>query len=230
MEPPANLSTEARIFLVSSLGLALFVFGIYAVWYPVPYVTAPLRTAFGIESSSTLPLARAAARTQSAAVHPPKTYVDPGGAFSLSYPSAFSIGAVVPGATYSWMTGATSTGSLLAAVEVPANYQPGTSFLGARFTIGSSNAPQALAGCLLAAPAGLARAPSVSDNGISYVVYRGAGVVSYRTIHEGTCYALEYAIRTDTTAARGAPPPPPFDEARVEAALVGIAQSFAFLK
>lgn len=166
-----------------------------------------------------------------------ETYADQSKTFTFTFPSAFSVSGVPVGYGLSWAENATTTGMELARIDVPQSYEPGTNFGGAWFTVGASSAPTALASCLknVSGMPG-ATTTSVTINGTTFTkmhsVGAGAGnrydTTSYRTIHNSECYAVEYTIHYGVLQnyPRGAVQP--FNQQKVQNALEGIVQSFAF--
>lgn len=170
-----------------------------------------------------------------------RAYADASGTFSFTYPAVFTPGNVAPGYTSSWMYGATTTGMLLAEIEVPSNYEPGTNFAGARLTVGTASQPDAISECLTYYPLRSPSVPSqtVTLNSSSYVKFvggdAGAGnfykTTSYHILRDKQCYVVEYTVHSlnlgnfsPSQHVRA------FDEAKVTNALAGTVATFKFLK
>ena len=82
------------------------------------------------------------------------TFTDEGKEFSFSYPSDLSVTGGGGGYTQNWMVNATTSGMILAEINVPQSYLAGTNFADAKFTVGTSADPSALATCLTYNPTG----------------------------------------------------------------------------
>lgn len=166
------------------------------------------------------------------------TYMDQAGTFSFVYPDAFAVVGTEPGYTTSWMVNATSSGMLLAEVQLPSSAQPKTNFAGANFTVGTSADPAAVAACLTA-DNGAKAAGTATINGLTFAKFTdsegAAGSVytttSYRIVRDNQCYALEYTIHAtqlaDYPASAGIKA---YNQATVTAQLNAIASSFKFLQ
>ncbi len=137
------------------------------------------------------------------------TQTNTAGGFSVSYPLDFPSDVIVsPAPTSEWRSGSNGTmGSVYLVVVVPATLEPQTNFVDAKLTVGSSRAKTAVADCLTADAASTVPGSSTGTavvNGISYSVFKtsdaGAGnyfdTTSYRTVHAGQCYAIEYTIHS----------------------------------
>lgn len=167
------------------------------------------------------------------------TYTDASGIFSFSYPSQFTLSGGGIGYSTEWMQNATSSGMLLAKVSVPASYEPGTNFASSRFTLGASSDPSAVASCQKMANPSNATSSQVAIDGVPFtkITYSGAGAgnfyeyTSYRTDHEGECYAIEYVIHSlnihNFPSSAGIKE---FDRSAVQQMFEGMVQSFKFLQ
>ena len=133
------------------------------------------------------------------------------GGFSIAYPIDFSAqDNPVAKASAGWRNGAISTGNIYFTLTIPKAFEPQTNFADATLTVGGSKNKAAIAQCLTADPTGGPSASSseVTIDGISFSVFRssdaGAGnlyqTTSYRTIHAGQCYAIEYTIHSNQIA------------------------------
>jgi hypothetical protein len=169
-----------------------------------------------------------------------KTFIDQSGLFSFKFPDAFSIVGTEPGYTQSWMVDATTSGMLLAEVQLPATAMPKTNFGGADFTVGVSADPSALASCLSYNPSGASGSGPATAliNGVTFDAFTshdiGAGnlydTTSYRLIRDGECYALEYTIHSTQLANYPKGSVTAFNETQVASELESIARSFQFLQ
>lgn len=166
------------------------------------------------------------------------SFADPGKKFSFEYPEQFAASGTQGTPSQSWQYNSTSTGNLEATLIIPGSYEPQTNFSDARFTVGDSDAPQALDQCAIA-PGNNERAAMGRKmiNGIAFnkITYGDAGagnfydVTSYQTIHNGRCYVVEYVIHSTNI---GNYPPEAgisqFDKAKVQSVLESIVHSFRF--
>ncbi len=168
-----------------------------------------------------------------------KSFVDWQGTISFDYPSAFVVLRTEPNATTEWMANATSSGMLLAALSVPASLQPKTNFSEARFTVGVSKEATALSQCLSYNPAGPSQVgTNVTINGVvfkKFVASEGAAgniydTTSYRAIHSGQCYVVEYTIHStqlgNYPASAGIKA---YDKAKVTTQLESVVKTFKFI-
>jgi membrane-bound inhibitor of C-type lysozyme len=131
------------------------------------------------------------------------TFTSDGNTFSFSYPASWTLSGGDIGYTQSWRLNAMSQGLLLAKAMVPASVQPKTNFGSATLTIGLSSDPAATSNCTTAASGEQALSPA-TFGGATFSAFSssdvGAGnlteTTSYRAMYEGSCYALEYTIRS----------------------------------
>jgi hypothetical protein len=122
---------------------------------------------------------------------------------------------------------------------VPKAFQPNTNFSEARLTVGYSASQTGQTGCLTPDPSGgpATATTSVSVNGTPFQVFSsedaGAGnlyhTVSYRALRGGRCYAIEYTIHSTQLANYPAGTVTAFDEAKVEALMSRIVNTFSFI-
>lgn len=167
------------------------------------------------------------------------TYLDQSGTFSFTYPDKFVVVGTEASYTTDWMVNATTTGLLLAEVDLPSSALPGTNFSDARFRIGTSADPAAVGSCLTYNPTGGPQvAPAISRiNGVSFTKFisrdAAAGnrydTTSYRTIHDGQCYVVEYTIHYGAIDNYPKGAVTQFDEAKLTTELDAIVASFKFL-
>jgi hypothetical protein len=138
------------------------------------------------------------------------------------------------------MVNATTSGMVLAMINVPQSYEAGTNFADAKFTVGTSADPSALATCLTYNPTGGPKTLSATStvNGTTYTVFQssdaGAGnfydTTSYRTVRGSQCYAIEYTIHYGNFQNYPKGSVKQFDETALKSQLDAIAQSFMFLQ
>ena len=138
------------------------------------------------------------------------------------------------------MTNATTSGMVLAQINVPQSYEAGTNFADAKFTVGTSADPSAVATCLTYNPTGgpTTKSTTATINGTTYTVFQssdvGAGnhydTTSYRTMRNSQCYVIEYTIHYATFQNFPAGTVTQFDEAGLKTKLDAVAQSFKFLQ
>jgi hypothetical protein len=164
------------------------------------------------------------------------------GDFSIAYPIDFSAQdnySATP--STDWRAGANGTpGITYFMLTIPSAFEPQTNFANAQLTVGASANAAALANCLTPdASGGPAMATSSATiNGIPFTVFQssdaGAGnlyeTTSYRTVHAGKCYAVEYTIHSSQI---GNYPPQynlqPFDEGQLTDVLGRIVGTFTFM-
>jgi hypothetical protein len=161
-------------------------------------------------------------------------------AFTIKYPADFDSNEVHNGTSTDWRLNAGSDpGMLDFTLTIPKAFEPSTNFSDAKLTVGESSNAAAVDGCLAPDASGGPGASMTTRviNGTTFTVFTfsdaGAGNLydstSYRTVHMGKCYALEYTIHSTQLA--NYPPEAgvkQFDEARVRAVLDRIAGTFSF--
>ena len=165
------------------------------------------------------------------------TYADQSNTFSFAFPSDFQVTGVPVGYGLSWAQDATTTGMELARIDVPKSYEPGTNFGGAWFTVGASSAPAAVKSCLANTSGTLNdQLSQVTINGTNFTKMHWVGAAagnrydttSYRTVHGGECYAVEYTIHYGVLANYPPNSVQAFDEQKVQSALESVVKSFKF--
>lgn len=166
------------------------------------------------------------------------TYTDLHKTFTFAFPTNFSVAGAAPGYGYGWTAPATTTGMVLATILVPKSYEPGTNFGDARFSVGVSSDPSAVATCLLP----IARSKTapdtvvIGDTKFTELGFTGVGAgniydtTSYRTVKDGACYALEYTIHYSNIQNYPTDAVKALDEEKVTTALDEVARSFRFLR
>ena len=168
-----------------------------------------------------------------------ENYTDRSSTFSFIFPKDFSVSGTDMGYnSQSWAQGATTTGMELARIDVPQNYESGTNFGNAWFTVGASSNPSAVATCLVNTfDVPTATTTRTIINGVLFtkMTFTGAGAgnrydtTSYRAIHAGMCYAIEYTIHYGVLQNYPKGAVTQFNEQKIRSALDHVAQSFRFL-
>ncbi len=163
------------------------------------------------------------------------------GGFSIAYPIDFSVDqnyTLTP--TPDWRLGANgSQGNQFFAITVPSAFEPQTNFADAKLTVGSSRNNNAIADCLAPDQTGGPSTASTTAmiNGVQFTVFKsadaGAGnyyeTTSYRTLHGGQCYAIEYTVHSGQIASYPAQYNlKPFDDNQITSLLDRIVQTFQF--
>ncbi len=105
--------------------------------------------------------------------------------------------------TLPWRTNTQLPGTLLASVPVPADIQPKTNFRGAQFTIGASDDTRAVETCITPLNGERMKGTrEIHDVAFTKITLTEAGAgnyydtTSYRAVHDGVCFAIEYTIHT----------------------------------
>lgn len=162
--------------------------------------------------------------------------------FSLAYPLDFDPSdnyALAPSTDWRFNVDESQPGVLTFTLMVPRAFDPQTNFADAKLTVGYSANNAAVAQCLApGSNGGFSNATSSATvNGISFTVFHGtdAGAgnyyetTSYRTLHAGKCWAVEYTIHSSQIANYPASYDlQPFDRAVVTGVLDRIVQTFHF--
>jgi hypothetical protein len=132
--------------------------------------------------------------------------------FTIAYPIDFpTADNYTPTPTTDWRVDGNGTSGIKSfTLTIPKVFEPQTNFADATLTVGESGNNAAVQNCLAADQTdGPVTATSTAlINGISFVVYHsdGAGAgnyyetTSYRTLHAGQCYAVEYTIHSSQIA------------------------------
>jgi hypothetical protein len=130
------------------------------------------------------------------------------GGFSIAYPLDFDTQDNYPATpSTDWRLNANGTsGVKYFTLTVPRAFEPQTNFVDATLTVGASGNNAAMTQCLTADASGgpITATSSVVINGIHFTVFTSTGVgagnyyetTSYRTLHAGKCYAMEYTIHS----------------------------------
>jgi hypothetical protein len=141
-----------------------------------------------------------------------QTDARPDGGFSIAYPIDFTGDdnySITP--VTDWRVGSNNApGIKMLTVTIPKTFEPQTNFSDATLTVGKSNNNVAVTACLTpdqGATPGSGTA-STTINGIDFSIFKsasaGAGnfyeTTSYRTMHAGSCYSVEYTIHSSQIA------------------------------
>jgi hypothetical protein len=161
------------------------------------------------------------------------------GGFSIAWPSNLK-GQQTNSTEGSWRLDQTTPGMQFFTLDLPGSSQPNTNFGDATLTIGASSDKASLAACMTQDDTDTnppTPPKKVTLNGAQFTVFysssAGAGnlgeTTSYRILHGGQCYAVEYTIFSsnlgfyDPSAHVHA-----FDEGKVTALLDSIVATFKF--
>jgi hypothetical protein len=132
--------------------------------------------------------------------------------FSISYPIDFDAqDNYSTSPSTDWRENSDNTnGTQYFTLTVPKAFEPQTNFADATLTVGGSQNSTALADCLMPdqSDGPTTATSSVTINGVQFTIFTsdsaGAGNIyqttSYRTIHAGECYAIEYTIHSSQIA------------------------------
>lgn len=164
-------------------------------------------------------------------------YTDTLESFSFLYPKVAEITSDKDKLTQSWRANTTLPGILLVRADVPRTFEPQTNFAGAYFTVGVSADRDVVASCHTEDLVEHAKQGVVSIGDVVFTTFEtsdaGAGnfyeTMSYRTTHNGSCFALEYTIHS-TNIGNYSPDQgiTAFDHDRVRKLLEGMVDSFEF--
>jgi membrane-bound inhibitor of C-type lysozyme len=166
------------------------------------------------------------------------TYTNTSKIFSFSYPTQFTLSGGELGYTVNWAQQSTSTGLILAQVVIPKSFMPSTNFGDAKFTIGTSADPDAVANCLVYNLGNFVSTTKVmiGNREFTKINFSDAGAgnfydtTTYRTIFDNQCYAVEYTIHSSNignySPDQGITE---FDKAKITGILEQIVNSFKFL-
>jgi len=160
--------------------------------------------------------------------------------FSIAYPIDFNAqdGSEAT-ASQNWQIGSTSTGNVYFTLVIPKAFEPQTNLVDATLTIGSSKKKSAVTQCLNATPTGgsMTATSTAVVNGNAFTVFQSSDAAagnlyqttSYRTVHNGQCYAIEYTIHSSQIANYPASYNlKPFNQQRIEALMQRIIGTFKF--
>lgn len=133
--------------------------------------------------------------------------IDHGNGFSIAYPLDFDVeDNYAEIQSTDWRLDANGvSGIKMLTITIPRAFEPQTNFADATLTVGRSENKNAVAQCLNAGQnGGVVSTSTESMNGIPFFVSNSASVgagnyyetTSYRTLHAGQCYAIEYTIHS----------------------------------
>lgn len=162
---------------------------------------------------------------------------------SIAYPLDFTPTDIHNERDANWRNtdpGNNALGFTVLTLTVPKPFQPQTNFSEAVFKIGRSTDPKAVQSCTtVSESSGEISSGTKNINGIQFATFKQTGAAagniydgtSYRTVHGGQCYAVEYLIHSTQIANYPAEYHlHPFDEAKVASLLERIVGTFQFLK
>jgi hypothetical protein len=164
------------------------------------------------------------------------------GGFSIAYPIDFGTNDnYTATASTDWRVNAgNGSGVKYFTLTVPKAFEPQTNFADATLTVGESGNAVAVAQCLAASAANgpTVATSSVTINDVPFTIFQssdaGAGnyyeTTSYRTIHNGKCYAIEYTIHSAQIANYPASYDlQPLDNTKIATLMQNIIATFTFL-
>jgi hypothetical protein len=163
------------------------------------------------------------------------------GGFTIAYPIDFSTednSSVAPSTDWRQNAG-NAPGLEYFSLTVPKAFEAQTNFSDATLTVGASGSQSAIAQCMAADQSGgpATATSSVTINNIPFTIFQfsdaGAGNIyqttSYRTLHAGKCYAVEYTVHS---AQIGNYPSSydlqPFDQSKIDSLMQNIIGTFKF--
>jgi hypothetical protein len=130
--------------------------------------------------------------------------------FSIAYPLDFQINENMTATpSTDWRVGANGEpGVKVFTLTVPRTFEPQTNFVDATLTVGYSKSSQAIADCLRADMGSMTATSTATINSTLFKVFSssdvGAGNIykttSYRAMHAGACYAVEYTVHSSELA------------------------------
>jgi hypothetical protein len=164
------------------------------------------------------------------------------GGFSIAYPIDFDAqdnNSITP--STDWRLDANGTlGIKYFTLTIPRAFEPQTNFADATLVVGGSKNNNAIARCMTADQSGgpATATSSATINGILFTVFKssdaGAGNIyettSYRTLHAGECYAVEYTVHSSQIANYPSSYNlQQFNETKVDSLMQNIIGTFKFL-
>lgn len=165
------------------------------------------------------------------------TFTDGGGEFAFSFPTNFDIASTPQNPGPGWSAPASTQGLVVAKLEVPREFQPGTNFADAAFTVGKSADPIAVSSCLNNLDGSAATTTAyIGEDKFTKLEFTGAGAgnlyqtTSYRILRDTFCWAVEYTIHSTNIQNYPEGEVEAFDEAAITRSLEEVARSFRFLK
>lgn len=131
-------------------------------------------------------------------------FTDSSKTFRFVAPELFTVIEKDTDYTQPWRQGDTTPGTVLVVARSPRDLYPTTNFGDAVFTVGVSADSRAIASCLTQTNGPFAQKSNVVLGGIPYakITFLDAGAgnyyetTSYRTVHHGQCYAIEYTLHS----------------------------------
>lgn len=163
------------------------------------------------------------------------------GGFSIAYPLDFDTEDNYSAApSTDWRLNTNASGVKYFTLTVPRAFEPQTNFVDATLTVGASGNNVAVAQCLTPDASGGpgTATSSVMINGIDFTVFTfdGAGAgnyyqtTSYRTLHAGKCYAVEYTVHSGQIANYPASYDlQPFSEQQIDSVMKEVVGTFKFI-
>ena len=164
------------------------------------------------------------------------------GGFSIAYPIDFATQDNYPStSSTNWRVGASNiSGVQYFTLAVPKAFESQTNFSDATLTVGGSKNNTAIAQCRTPDQGGepATATSSVTINGITFTIFyssdAGAGnyykITSYRTLHNGECYAVEYTIHSGQIANYPSSYHlQPLNEQKIDSLMQNIIGTFKFL-
>jgi Predicted periplasmic protein len=164
------------------------------------------------------------------------TFTDQEKTFSFSHSSQFILSGGELGYSPNWSYDASTSGLILAVVNIPQEFMPKTNFGEGKFTVGTSADPDAVKNCLVSDSGGTTTAEIINGTNFTKINFTGVAAgniydtTAYHTILNSQCYAVEYLIHSSNiynySPDQGIKQ---FDENKVRTLLENMAQSFKFL-
>ena len=164
------------------------------------------------------------------------------GGFSIAYPLDFNTQDNYSAApSIDWRMGANATqGIKYFTLTVPRAFEPQTNFIDTTLTVGGSQNNSAISQCMTQDQTGgpITATSSATVNGIPFTIFKSADVgagnyyetTSYRTLHAGRCYAIEYTIHSGQIANYPAAYNlQPFDAQKIDSLMQNIIGTFKFM-
>jgi hypothetical protein len=164
------------------------------------------------------------------------------GGFSIAYPLDFDAQdnySAMP--STDWRLGANGApGIKYFTLTVPRAFEPQTNFIDTTLTVGASGNNAAVAQCLAPDQSGepTTTTSTATINGINFTVFKsadaGAGnyyeTTSYRTLHAGKCYAVEYTVHSGQILNYPSSYNlQPFNEQQIDSLMQNIVGTFKFM-
>jgi hypothetical protein len=164
------------------------------------------------------------------------------GGFSIAYPLDFDTQdnySATPSAD--WRLDANgASGVKYFTLTVPRAFEPQTNFADATLTVGASGNNTSVTQCLTPDVSGgpVTATSSVTINDINFTVFTSTGAgagnyyetTSYRTLHAGKCYAVEYTVHSGQIANYPSSYDlQPFNEQKINSLMQNIIGTFKFL-